>query len=176
MLIRPVTAAADELAVGAAAVKFSTLAMIVKQFYVYCANVASWICQGIADTVFTADHTTSQFSATGHGLRTGEPVQLTAATSLPTGTSAATTYWAIVLDANTFKLATSRANALAGTNLTISDNGSGTLTAKTVATLAAGSLYVPANTQLLLDGGDGPALSVIEDSSGGKASLAPARL
>ncbi len=90
-----------------------------------------------ADKVFTADNTTEIFTAATHGLTTGDgPFQVSnAGGALPTGLAAATDYWVIVIDANTFKLATSLANAIAGTNLAISTNGTGTQTlADTVAT------------------------------------------
>jgi hypothetical protein len=41
------------------------------------------------------------------------------------------------------------------------------------ASAGAGSMFVPANMQLVLDGAYGVALSVIADSSSGRASLAP---
>lgn len=93
---------------------------------------------------------------------------------LPTGLSAATTYWAIYVDANTFQLATSRANALAGTAINITTTGGGVV-ATTVATSGPGSMYVAAGTQVPIDGYDGPALAVLNDGTAGKASLAPAR-
>lgn len=66
---------------------------------------------------------------TGHGLHTGDgPVQLTTTGSLPTGLSTLTNYWVIKIDANTIALATSLANALAGTVIVLSSNGSGTNT------------------------------------------------
>jgi hypothetical protein len=40
------------------------------------------------------------------------------------------------------------------------------------ATAGPGSMYVPANTPVLVDGAQGAKLAVIEDSSAGKASLA----
>lgn len=71
-------------------------------------------------------------------LNTGDPVVL-AGSNLPSGVSAGTIYYAIRKystqnnDSNeqhqpTFQLATSKANALAGTPLTITTNGSGTVT------------------------------------------------
>ena len=50
---------------------------------------------------------------TGHGFNTGLKVALTG-TNLPAGLSA-TNYWVIVVDANTISLASSLANAVAGT-------------------------------------------------------------
>lgn len=40
-----------------------------------------------------------------------------------------------------------------------------------VATKAAGSMYVPANFEVLLDGRNGAKLSVLQDSTGGNATL-----
>ena len=58
-----------------------------------------------------------------HGFTTGLKVALTINSgSPPTGTSA-TNYWAIVDNANTFRLATSYANAVAGTDVDFSDYG-----------------------------------------------------
>ncbi len=83
----------------------------------------------VADKTFTADHTSEIFTASTHGLLTGDgPVQLTTQTTLPAGLSLATNYWIIKIDTNTFYLATTRANAIAGTHLLISGNGTGTHT------------------------------------------------
>ncbi len=51
--------------------------------------------------------------------------------ALPTGLSAGTDYWVIKISSSTFYLATSAANANAGTNLTISNDGTGTHTLTT---------------------------------------------
>ena len=76
--------------------------------------------------------------AGGHGLTTGSgPFQVTAATALPAGLNAATNYWAIVTGQTTFKFATSRANALAGTAVDVTDTGTGTLTITSTAQVAA---------------------------------------
>jgi hypothetical protein len=91
---------------------------------------------------------------------------------LPTGLSASTTYWAIVVSPTVFKLATSRANALAGTAIDLTTNGGG-VTATTVATNAAGSAFVPAKVPVDIDGSFGAKISVIQDASGGNASLYP---
>lgn len=68
------------------------------------------------------------FTLTGHGLVTGDQVYLTTTGALPTGLSANTLYYAIVVDANTFRLATSRANALVPTPINTSGTQSGTHT------------------------------------------------
>jgi hypothetical protein len=64
-----------------------------------------------------------------HGLGTTAPVTLTTTGSLPTGLTASTVYYAINVNANTFRLATSVANALAGTAINTSGSQSGTHTA-----------------------------------------------
>lgn len=72
--------------------------------------------------------------AGGHGLTNGDgPFQVSSTTTLPAGLTAATNYWAIVTGANTFKFATTRANALAGTAVDVTDTGTGTHTATSTA-------------------------------------------
>ncbi len=66
---------------------------------------------------------------TGHGLATGDSVYLTTSGALPTGLAINTRYWVIKVDANTFNLASSLANALAGTKINTSGSQSGTHTA-----------------------------------------------
>lgn len=65
-----------------------------------------------------------------HGMATGDgPINLYVSSSAgtnPTGTTATTDYWVISNDANTIKLASSRANALAATAVNFTANGSGT--------------------------------------------------
>lgn len=65
---------------------------------------------------------------TAHGLNTGDPVYLTTTGALPTGLSINTIYYVIRVDANTFRLATTFANANAGTAITTSGSQSGTHT------------------------------------------------
>lgn len=81
-----------------------------------------------AGSTFTAA-TTDICTDAAHGFLTGSAVRVSnSGGALPTGLSAATTYYVIKLDADTFKLATSRANAVAGTAIDISGTGSGTQT------------------------------------------------
>lgn len=63
---------------------------------------------------------------TGHGFQTGDGLYLTTSGALPTGLSANTRYFAIRVDANTIRLATSYANAIAGTAIATSGSQSGT--------------------------------------------------
>jgi microcystin-dependent protein len=65
---------------------------------------------------------------TAHGMQTGQQVYVTTTGALPTGVSANTNYWVIRTGADTFNLATSLANALAGTKIASSGSQSGTHT------------------------------------------------
>lgn len=76
-----------------------------------------------ADVNFTnADVSTSAetiTTSTAHGLVTGDTVVLTTAGTLPTGLSTATPYYVIKSNTTAFQLASSRANAFAGTAINI---------------------------------------------------------
>lgn len=63
-----------------------------------------------------------------HGMLTGAPIYMDSTGVPPTGLTSGIVYYAIVTGATTAKFATSIANALAGTAVTISGNGSGTRT------------------------------------------------
>lgn len=66
---------------------------------------------------------------TANGFATGLKGQVTnSGGSLPSGLSGSTDYFIIVVDANTVKFATSLANALAGTSIDLTAQGSGTNT------------------------------------------------
>ncbi len=69
-------------------------------------------------------------TVTAHGLRTGDIISLSSTGTLPAplSSSPAQPYHAIVVDANTLQVATSRANAEAGTKINITNSGSGTHT------------------------------------------------
>ena len=86
----------------------------------------------IAGQTATFNHTTGVVSKTTHGLATGDgPVQLTnSGGAIPAGLALLTNYWVVVIDANTFYLASSFAGAMAATPVTVSftGNGSGTNT------------------------------------------------
>lgn len=80
-------------------------------------------------TFAPADVNTTNGSITesSHGLTTGEPVYITnSAGDPPAGLSEDTAYFAINIDANTFRLASTYKNALAGTAIVPSDQGTGT--------------------------------------------------
>lgn len=88
---------------------------------------------GQSDT-FTADAGTDVCTWTStanfpSNILTGTRVRLTTTTTLPAGLSLATDYYVIKVSDTTFKLATSYANAIAGTAINITDAGTGTHTA-----------------------------------------------
>lgn len=72
-----------------------------------------------------------------HGFLLGLKVQLTTSGALPTGLSTSTDYFVIVVDADTIKLASSLVNANAGTEIDITNAGSGSSSANPVALAGA---------------------------------------
>jgi hypothetical protein len=87
---------------------------------------------GFGDT-FTADASTDIITMTSvanlpTNILTGTRVRLTTTTTLPAGLALATDYYVIKVTDLTFKLATSYANAIAGTAINITDAGTGTHT------------------------------------------------
>lgn len=79
---------------------------------------------------FTADASTDTitFAVTEGKVATGDGVRVSSSGTLPTGLSAGVTYYAIRKTTTTHQLATSFANALAGTAINITGAGSGTHT------------------------------------------------
>jgi len=71
-----------------------------------------------------------------HGFVTGDRVQGTTGGTLPGGLSPATNYWVIKVSSSVFKLASSLANAVAGTAIDLSDDGTGAGTYTMVSKLA----------------------------------------
>lgn len=69
---------------------------------------------GVSSTIAS-----SKFTKTSHGLTTGVALSPGAGLSTTTGVAVGTTYWVIVLNANDFQLATTKANALATTPITL---------------------------------------------------------
>lgn len=73
------------------------------------------------------DATTNEITLSSTALfPTGTPVQITSTTTVPGGLVASTTYYAINVSGTKIKLATSAANATAGTAIDITSTGSGT--------------------------------------------------
>lgn len=79
---------------------------------------------------------TAIIAEVGHGFVTGLKVQVTTSDTLPDGITALTDYFVIVLSANTYSLASSYANAKAGTKITVIDQGVGNHTVTPVALAA----------------------------------------
>jgi len=82
---------------------------------------------------FTADDITDicTYTSTANfpsNILVGTRVRLTTTTTLPAGLSLATDYYVIKVSDSTFKLATSYANAIAGTAINITSTGTGTHT------------------------------------------------
>ena len=63
-----------------------------------------------------------------HGYVTGLKGQFTTTTTLPSGLSTSTDYYLIKVDADTYQVASSLANAEAGTDIDLADQGTGTHT------------------------------------------------
>lgn len=81
---------------------------------------------GAAGIVMTAATTDIVTLAVGSPMPTGAgPFRLTTDNTLPAGLAVATDYWVIRLTATTYKLASSYANAIAGTVVDITDTGTG---------------------------------------------------
>lgn len=90
--------------------------------------------------------TTNAITEVAHGYTTGVKGALTnSGGALPGGLSA-TDYYLIVVDADHYKFATSQANALAGTAVDITDQGTGTHTFTPNTTLA-GSIKLQKNDE-----------------------------
>lgn len=85
------------------------------------------------------DVTANTITITAHGYTEGLKGQFTTDGGLPTGISASTDYFIIVVDANTVKVATSLANAQAGTAVDITGQGTGNDTFTPTA-IAGGSI------------------------------------
>lgn len=143
--------------------------------YQVTSTVAAYVAHGIADTAFTAATDDTCTTVAAHNLNLGDAVQVSnAGGGLPAGLVAATTYFAIVSDALgalVFKLATTRANALAGTAIDLTTAGTGTQTVTTIATVGPGSALVAAGGSLLLDGALGPKVSIIRATADGEATV-----
>jgi len=87
---------------------------------------------GSSHTFTVTIATPGVFTWASHGLVAGQMVILSTTGALPTGLSAGTEYFVVAgasLTTNTFELATTRANALAGTPINTTGSQSGTQTA-----------------------------------------------
>jgi hypothetical protein len=84
----------------------------------------------LADLTLTPTHASDLFTSVAHGMVDGDgPYRLTtSAADLPLNLTIDTDYWITDATADTFKLATSYANAIAGTEVAFDDDGTGTHT------------------------------------------------
>lgn len=126
-----------------------------------------------AFSTFTADASTDLLTHTNINLKPYTRVQVSTTTTLPAGLSAATDYYVIWVSDLTCKLATSYANAVAGTAIDITDAGTGTHTINTLLpryTNGAGLKAIFWNTNATALGAGTPNLSLgytnSEQSSG----------
>lgn len=92
---------------------------------------------GGADSSYVIN--TPTITVVGHGLATGMSVLYTSATVTVAGLTNQTTYYAIKIDANNFSLASSAANATAGTFIVLASSNTFPYTTKHTFTLAAPS-------------------------------------
>ena len=82
-----------------------------------------------ANVTFTANTTTEELTlSSARDWVTGTPVTFTTTNTLPAPLAISTTYYLIFVDSLTYKLATSWANAKAGTEIDITTTGTGTHT------------------------------------------------
>jgi hypothetical protein len=84
----------------------------------------------VATDTFTTTHGSDLFTQTSHGFLTGDgPIRVTnSGGALPAGLTADTDYYVIKIDGDTFKVATTRALAFAGTVVNLTGDGTGTHT------------------------------------------------
>jgi len=110
----------------------------------YC-YTAAYVVAALSNKTFVdaaVDVAEDTITITAHALATSQAFTLTTTGVLPGGLALATTYYAIIVDANTIKVASSVANAVAGTAVGItSAAGGGTHTVNKTA-LTGASLKV----------------------------------
>lgn len=125
-------------AYSAAATTMPAIMMLVDLVGFYrVTSVTTITSQSMTNTLssfstFTADASTDICTHSNINLLPYTRVQLTTTTTLPGGLSLATDYYVIKVTDTTIKLATSYANAVAGTAINITDAGTGTHTINTL--------------------------------------------
>jgi len=95
----------------------------------------------LTNAVFTVATSILTFSA-ANKLVTGSRVRITSTGAIPSGLLSAIDYYAIKTSTTTFKLAATLTNAIAGTAITITDAGSGVLSASEQILTVADTLAV----------------------------------
>jgi hypothetical protein len=158
-------------AFSAAATTMPAVAMLVDMVLFYRVTaVATTTAQATTNTLFafstfTADDATDicAFTSSNINMLPYSTVQVSSTTTLPAGLSAATNYFVIKLTDSTFKLATSYANAVAGTAIDITSTGTGTHTVNNLLpryTNGAGLQAIMLNTNATPLGAATPNLSL----------------
>lgn len=115
---------------SAAATTMPAVLMLVDMLAHYpITTTTSAVSQATINSVtFTGDDTTDAIGYTGYDISTFSRVRLTTTGTLPGGFALATDYWTIRTSATASRLATSLANAVAGTFIDITSVGTGTHT------------------------------------------------
>jgi hypothetical protein len=87
-----------------------------------------WPAYGVTDVAFTVDTGTDIATAgAAHGMITGQSVQFSSTTTLPSPLAESTTYFVNAINATTFTVHTTNAAAVAGTgDIDFTDTGTGT--------------------------------------------------
>ncbi len=146
------TAASLELAVEAVTgVSSSAAANVITAVWTTAGTVGNTKTLATSDAVsltisgafFAGGEDNSYITAVAHGFTTGLKIPLTG-TNLPGGTSA-TNYWAIVIDEDTLRLASSLSNANAGTFVIITSAGTTADAALTPSALGSSEVEVLAS-------------------------------
>jgi hypothetical protein len=96
----------------------------------------------------TTDALTNTITGTAHGLVTGSRVRINSDGTVPGGVAAGVDYYAIALSANQFKLAETLAAAVAGTEINLTDGGTGTVTMNEQGLLVTDAIEVLINKEL----------------------------
>lgn len=111
------------------------------------ALTATNLASGVDSTVDVAANT---ITIADHGYVTGVVGQLTSTGTLPGGLSTTTDYWVIKVDDDTFQLASSLNNAVAGTAIDITDQGtSGATHTFTPSSLSGASVQLQKSNDLV---------------------------
>lgn len=118
---------------------------------------------GVATEVSVANDTVT---IPNHGLTTGLKGQLSTTGTLPAGLSLATDYFIIVVNDDTVAFASSLANALLGTKVPITDEGSSAgVNTFTSTALAGGSIQIQKSNDGVTWFNEGSAISITVDGS-----------
>lgn len=143
--------------VGATTTGFIDATGIQTLAYVIQAAVGSFSARLVASAAISP--TDNTFTFTAHGFVTGLVVQVSTSGTLPAPLVVLTNYFVIVVDANTFKLALTLADALAGTPVDLSTAGTGNQTVTPTA-LAGASVKLQRSLDGVLWVDDGSATNI----------------